>query len=196
MHTSLEQAEAMLLLPQRKITAGEYHRMFDAGILGEDDHVQLIEGVLVQMTPQNIHHSRVITRMTEAFVGALAGRFATRVQIPLTLGRHSEPEPDFAIVTLEEAEHRKRQPASALLVVEVADSTLRFDREVKLPLYARAGIPEYWIVNTRDRVIEVYRSPIRAAARYRSSTIARTGEKLKPANLPGPTLDVAMILRT
>jgi Uma2 family endonuclease len=129
---------------QRRIAVGEYHRMIEAGILGEDEHVQLIAGTLVAMTPQGSRHAVVIQRLTAALVRAVGGDLAVRPQLPLTLLEDSEPEPDLAVVRAADAPFDGPHPRGALLVVEVAGDSLRLDRESKATLYARAGIPEYW----------------------------------------------------
>ncbi len=125
---------------QRRITLDEYHRMAEAGILGEDEHVELIDGMLVAMTPQGRAHARVIQRLTRLLVRALGDDLEVLPQLPLTLPDDSEPEPDLAVVRAEDAQSGEHHPRTALLVVEVAGDSLRLDRGSKAALYARAGI--------------------------------------------------------
>lgn len=191
---SLEISEAMRTsAPARLISVDEFHRMVASGIIDEDEHVELIEGVLVAMTPQSAPHARVIHRLNFHFARTLPEHLRVTIQSPLTLGDWSEPEPDFAVVTREEAEREDSHPTSALLVVEVARSTLRKDR-AKAALYAEHGIPEYWIVNEADGCIEVRRDPDPAAKVYRSVFTVRAGERLQPASVPAPEVDVAALL--
>ena len=178
---------------QRRITVGEYHRMIDAGILGEDEHVQLIAGTLVAMTPQGSRRAVVIQRLTAALVRAVGGDLAVRPQLPLTLLEDSEPEPDLAVVRAADAPFDGPHPRSALLVVEVAGDSLRLDRESKATLYARAGIPEYWIVNLAESAIEAHSEPDRAAGVYRSSAVVACGETLVARSVPNLTIDVASL---
>jgi Uma2 family endonuclease len=177
----------------RRISVNEYHRMIEAGILDEDEKVQLIDGMLVAMTPQGQPHAFVIMRLTRLLARALSDEFEVLPQLPLTLGEHSEPEPDLAVVRAQDAASTTRHPGTALLVVEVADDSLRFDRRTKLALYARSGIPEYWIVNLQDAVVEVFREPDVPAGSYRATQVARRGETLTPAILPGFGVAVALL---
>ena len=137
----------------------EYYRMAEFGVLGPGERVELIDGEVVALSPQDKQHAVAITRGTAALVRALADRFYVRVQLPLDLGEFHQPEPDFAIVLLEALEAAERHPTHAALVIEVAFSSLAYDRDEKASLYARAGIPEYWIVNLPMRRLEVHRGP-------------------------------------
>jgi Uma2 family endonuclease len=176
---------------QRPITVDEYHRMITAGILGEDEHVQLIAGTLVSMTPQGSLHARVIQRLNRLLVRAVGDDLVVRPQLPLTLLDDSEPEPDLAIVWARDAESGERHPRTARLVVEVAGESLPLDRQAKAVLYARAGIPEYWIVNLAESSVEVRREPDSANSSYRTRTVARGGETLVAASVPGLSINVA-----
>jgi len=178
---------------QRRITVGEYHRMIEAGILREDEHVQLIAGALVAMTPQGSRHAVVIQRLTAALVRAVGGDLAVRPQLPLTLLEDSEAEPDLAVVRAADAPSEGPHTRSALLVVEVAGDSLRLDRESKATLYARAGIPEYWIVNLAESAIEARSEPDRATGVYRSSAVVASGETLVARSVPNLTIDVASL---
>jgi Uma2 family endonuclease len=177
----------------RRIRVDEYHRMIEAGILGEDERVQLIDGLLVAMTPQGRPHAFVIQKLNRLLVRALADEFEVLTQLPLTLGDESEPEPDLAVVQAQDAGSRTEHPKAALLVIEVAGESLRFDRRSKAALYARAGIPEYWIVNLSDAAIEVHRSPDTTSGEYGTSFVCPRGEILTAAVVPGIRVDVASL---
>ena len=176
---------------QRRITVDEYHRMIEAGILGADEHVQLISGTLVALTPQGSLHAQVIQRLNRQLMRAVGDDVIVRRQFPLTLVDDSEPEPDLALVRADEVRSREHHPRTALLVIEVAGESLDLDRRSKAALYARAAIPEYWIVNLADSTVEVHREPDPATGSYREKAIVRGGETLSTASMPGLSLDPA-----
>jgi Uma2 family endonuclease len=183
-----------LLTRQRRLTVEEYHRMIEAGILDEDEHVQLIGGFLVAMTPQGIPHARVIQRLNRLLVRAIGEDLAVRPQLPLTF-EDSEPEPDLAVVRADEAQSGQHHPRTALLVIEVSGDSLSFDRGPKSAVYARAGIPEYWIVSLEEPAVEAYREPDPATGTYRTTTVVRGGHAIAPAGVPGLAIDVAALFR-
>jgi len=144
-----------------RLSSERYHTMIEKGIFGEDEHIELIEGEIVTMSPIGSEHSGVVDQLSEILVDQLAKRAVVKVQGPIQLDEHSEPEPDI-VLSKPRRDYYKRSlptPADVLLVIEVADSSLAYDRGVKMPLYAQAGIAEAWIVNLIDRWIEVYRDP-------------------------------------
>ena len=151
------------LLPARhKLTVDDYHRMAEAGILAEDDRVELIDGELLDMAPIGQDHAATGNKLTRDLVMAFGDRAIVSVQNPLRLDRLNEPQPDFAVFRPRAdfyATGERPGPADTLLVIEVADTSLRYDRSVKLPLYARSGIAELWIVDLRRRMVDVHRSP-------------------------------------
>lgn len=154
--------DAALAPARHRLTVYDYHRMADAGIFGEDDRIELIDGDLIDMAPIGSDHAAVVNRLTEAFVLACAGRAIVSIQNPVRIDESSEPQPDVAILRRRDdfyATSGHPGPADILLLVEVADSSLRFDRTVKLPLYARAGIAELWIVDLQRRILDAYRRP-------------------------------------
>jgi len=171
-------------LEPRPISVADYHRMIDAGILDDDEKVELLEGVIATMSPQKDPHVLAILALNEMAVTQLAGRYQIRPQVPLTLGDLSEPEPDLAIAVRATGASRGKA-ARALLVVEVSGgSSLRRDRVVKARIYARAGIPEYWIVNLDDRLIEVHRDPDPEAGTFRTIVKVVAGEALRSSAVP------------
>jgi len=180
---------------QRRITVSEYHRMIEAGILGEDEHVQLITGTMVAMTPQGRPHARIIQRLNRLLVRVVGDDLEVLTQLPLTLLDDSEPEPDLAVVQAEEAQSREHHPRTALLVIEVAGESLRLDRKSKAALYARAGIPEYWIVNLAESTVEVHREPDPTTDSYRARTVVPSGGTLTPTTVPAVRIDVADLFR-
>jgi Uma2 family endonuclease len=148
-------------VPRRLLTVDEYHRMGEAGILTDNDRVELIEGELVAMAPIGSRHVGASNALTRLLVLAVGDRGVVSVQNPVRLTQHSEPQPDFAVLRPGN-DYRTTLPGpkDTLLVVEVASSSLDYDRTVKLPLYARSGIPEAWIVNLAAGEVEIYRSPV------------------------------------
>jgi Uma2 family endonuclease len=175
-------------------TVQSYFGLLDAGILSENDRVELLEGVIVAMAPQNPRLAAGVSRAMDAFIAAVGTRAAVRVQLSLPLGERSVPEPDVAIVPGRTADYDTAHPTTALLIVEVADSSLVQDRLTKAAIYAAAGVPEYWIVNLRDDRVEVFRTPDPAARAYTSSGVAGRGERLEPVALPGVSVVVADLL--
>jgi len=171
-----------------------YFGLVEAGVFTDDDRVELLEGVVVAMTPSNPPHDSSVTRATFALQRAVAERAVVRPQCSLIAGRQSVLEPDVAVVPGTLRDYDARHPDSALLVVEVADASLQQDRITKAAIYAAAGIPEYWIVNLREGVLEVMRDPDRAAARYRDTRRLRAGERIELAALPGAAVAVADLL--
>jgi Uma2 family endonuclease len=144
----------------RRFSVTEYHRLIELGVLNEDDNLELLEGYLVHKMSRNPPHDAAIQKGTRKWIRVLPPGWDLRAQSAITLPE-SEPEPDFAIVRGDENAYVTRHPTAADvgLVVEVSDSTLPGDRDDKGRIYARAGIPCYWIVNVQDRWIEVYTSP-------------------------------------
>lgn len=146
--------------PRRLWTRAEYERAGEIGLFGPEERLELIAGEVIQkMTPQHSRHASGVQYAGDALRAAFGAGFVVRVQLPLALGGDSEPEPDVAVVPGEASDYVARHPTSAVLVVEIADTTLRFDRSTKASLYASFGIAEYWIVNLADRVLEVHRRP-------------------------------------
>jgi Uma2 family endonuclease len=178
-------------VPRRLFTVDEYYEMARVGILKPDERVELLDGEIVAMRPIGSPHAWCVKRLTRAFYG-FEDRFIVSVQDPLRLNDRSEPEPDLVLLQLDTPQDRHPGPADTLLVIEVADSSIRVDRRRKLPMYARAGIPEYWIVDLNTDRIEVYRDPVRA--RYRSVTLLARGDVVSPQFAPDFVVDVTTVL--
>lgn len=167
----------------RRFTVDEYHRMAGSGVFAPDERVELVGGVIYRMSPEGKRHVAAIELASDRFRELLKGNYRARNQHPLALSVEAEPEPDIAIV--ENADPRAyldSHPRTAVLVVEVAESSLQYDLTVKAEQYARAGIPEYWVVNLIDDVVEVFRAP--SSAGYAERTSVRPGQSLRPARLP------------
>lgn len=146
---------------RHKLSVEDYHKLGEVGILTEDSRVELIEGELIDMAPIGGPHMGVVNRLNRLLVLAVGNLGVVSVQNPVRLPPHSEPQPDFTILKLREGDAAFAVPGveDVLLLVEVADSTLAYDRGTKLALYAKSGIAETWIVNLPSECIEVYREP-------------------------------------
>jgi Uma2 family endonuclease len=175
-------------------TVEQYLRLVDEGVLGPDDKVELLEGVIVAMAPQNEPHAAGVRRVGQALYRVVGERAVVQVQLALVSGRWSVPEPDAAVLPGTVADYDRAHPRTALLAVEVADPSLEQDRLTKRGIYAAAGIPEYWIVNVRDDCVEVRRGPEPGGRRYASTAIARRGERIELVGLPGAVVAVDDLL--
>jgi Uma2 family endonuclease len=171
-----------------RFTVHDYHRMGEAGILHEDDRVELIEGELVDMTPIGGRHAACVRELNRLLGKRVGDEMRVDVQNPIRLGERSEPQPDLAVIRARKYGEALPGPEDVLLLIEVSDTTLAYDRNVKLPLYARAGIREVWIVDLSGGTIE--RHSDASVDGYRSLTRARRGETLESVSLPGLTLAV------
>lgn len=147
-----------VLTPRRhKLSVDDYHKLSDAGVFAPDARVELIDGELIDMAPVGGPHIRIVNRLNRLLVTAVGTDAEVSVQNPITLPPGSEPQPDLSLVRFGTG---VPTASEVLLVIEVADSTLTFDRAIKLPLYARAAIPEVWIVDVNAQAIEIYRDPM------------------------------------
>ena len=178
---------------RRLFTVDEYHRMGEAGILTEDDRVELIEGELLAMAPIGSEHVSAVNALNRLLVMAVGDRAVVSVQNPVRLTRRSEPQPDFAVLRPRD-DYRTTlpRPEDVMLIVEVADSSLDYDRTVKLALYAQSGIPELWIVDLPAGEVEVHRLP--AGGNYTSVQRADSSAVLDMWALPDVRIPVEAIL--
>ncbi len=169
---------------RRLFTVEEYHRMGEAGILGDDERVELIEGEIVQMAPIGAGHIGCVINLTRLFVTRLGDRAVVSPQNPVVIRPRSEPQPDLLLLRPRAISYSRERPSSedALLAVEVADTTVRFDRLVKSRLYARAGVPEFWLCLVTDGAVEVYREP--GADGYAAVTLHGPGQTVSPLAFP------------
>ena len=180
--------------PKRRLfTVEEYCTMADAGILSEDERVELLDGEIVVMPPIGEPHEDSTDRLNGDLSYVLRGRARVRVQNSVRLDDYGLPEPDIAVVRLRDDYHRDRPTAAdVLLLVEVADTSLEFDREVKLARYAAAGIPEVWIANLRARQVEAHSDPVDGS--YRSRRVVTANGRISPLAFPDVSLAVADFL--
>ena len=170
----------------------KYDRAIEAGVFDAEDRLELIEGRLLAMTPQGSRHAAIVDQAGDVLREAFGAGFRVRIQCPLAAGDDSEPEPDLAVVPGRARDYLDAHPTSALLVVEVSDVSLRRDRSIKQRLYARHGIPEYWILALPDARLEVYRDP--TATGYRTVLMRRAGETIAPLARPAATIAVDDLL--
>ena len=179
---------------RRRFTVAEYYAMADAGILSENDRVELLDGDLIVMPPIGDWHAASVNLFTNDLPPKLQGRAAVSVQNPTRLDNNSEPQPDVMLLRWRDDFYRggHPSPADVLLLIEIADSTVDFDRNAKLPLYARAGIPEVWITTRRERRIEAYTEP--AGDHYASVRYVGPGESIAPQAFSDVILEVDRII--
>lgn len=152
-----------VMLNRRRFTLEEYHRLGETGIIHEDERVELVEGEIVEMSPIGWPHASIVARLTMLLARRFGDRAIVWVQNPLALpGQASEFQPDLALLKSRPDFYRSTgvEPDDALLVVEVMDSSVAYDRRVKLPIYARGGVPEVWLVNVNRNTVEVWRNPM------------------------------------
>lgn len=183
-------AAASFPLQRHRLTVAEYYRMAEAGILGEDDRVELIEGEIIDRAPIGSEHTSGVNRLNSLFIRNVGEQAIVSVQNPIRLNEYSEPEPDLALLRYRADFYRHAHPGpeDILLIVEVADSSLRYDLEVKLPLYARHGIPEVWIVDLEHWRLEIYRQP--EGETYQEKHCPALDKPIAPAGLPECEVDL------
>ena len=171
----------MVAVPKRRrFTVAEYYQMADAGILTEDDRVELIKGEVIQMPPIGVGHASIVNRLNKLFMVTFGDSAVVTVQNPLRVGARSEPVPDLLLLKPRSDFYRAHHPMpeDVLLLVEVSDTTLRYDRDTKLPLYAETGVPEVWIVDLKADVVHTHSRP--GVSEYRDARVRRRGERLAP----------------
>lgn len=173
----------------RPLTPAEYAKMAAIGMF-EHERVELVYGSIVRMPPIGPPYSSTVQRLTEVLVRALSPRASVRIQLPFVAGDQSLPEPDVAVVP--RGEYRDDHPTEAFLVIEVADSSLDCDRTTKAKLYAESGVPEYWVVNLIDGIVEVHTDIVRGV--YTRVVPFKRGERVVPKDFPDITLAVDDVL--
>lgn len=183
-------ARAAESIDLRRFTVEEYRRMGEMGIFKPDERVELVRGVVRRLSPKNWAHVVAVTELYQRLVGALAGRAAVFQEAPLELVRlDSEPEPDIVATASPDIKDYGSESAKPLLVIEVAESSLRYDLSAKAPLYADAGIPEYWVVNLVDRELVVFRALKDGA--YRDRSTYRSGDRVQPQSWRDVMIEVS-----
>jgi Uma2 family endonuclease len=174
----------------RPLKRAEFELLVHEGLFGEE-RIELLGGAIVEMSPQDPRHAATVTRLAEALARVVGPDELVRVQLPFAASDESLPEPDIAVVPRKD--YDDAHPATALLVAEVANTSLGKDRSLKSDVYAQAGVPEYWIVNLGERTVEVRTSP--RDGRYANSAVARPGDTVRIAALGGVEIAVSDILR-
>ncbi|MEW4567726.1 Uma2 family endonuclease [Tautonia sp. JC769] len=177
-----------------RFTVDDYHRLAELGFLHEDARVELVEGDLIAMSPIGPRHADVVDRLVELLVPLLLRRAIVRVQNPLRLDEHSEPEPDLMLVNCREGRYASAHPRpdDVLLLIEVMDSSADYDRGTKLGLYARFAVTEVWLIDLTEQRIELHRSPNEGT--YTERLIRSRGQTVAPTRFPDVELDVDAIL--
>lgn len=183
----------------RPWTRADYDRLIAAGAFDHGEPVELLGGELVAREPQGSYHFTTLTLAAGVIERLFGPGWTVRQQAPITLDDESEPEPDLAVVRGEPIDFLEGHPARPALIVEVAETSLQLDRDLKGGLYARAGLPDYWIINLRARCLEVFRAPVPDLTapvgwRYRDVTVLATGDQVAPLVLEGRSLAVADLL--
>jgi Uma2 family endonuclease len=179
-----------LQIEKHYFTVADYNRMGEAGILSPDARFELIEGEIIEMPPIGSPHAAGVDVLARLLRKQVEDFAIIRVQSPIQLDDYSEPEPDLALLRLRDDFYRRAHPMpdDVLLVIEVSDTTLRFDREIKLPLYAKAGIAEVWIVNLPEEQIEIYAQPVVSV--YQRNSVFKRGTQAQSQNCPDIRIDV------
>ncbi len=179
---------------KRLFTVSEYHQMAQVGIFSEDDRVELLEGEIIEMSPISSRHASCVKRLNELFTHLLGGRVIVSVQDPIRLSERSEPQPDLALLKPRADFYSTAhpQPQDVLLLVEVCETSADFDRRAKLPLYAKAGIPEVWLIDVAQEQIEVYRAP--SVQGYGATQTLTRGQALRVKLIPTLKLKVEEII--
>jgi Uma2 family endonuclease len=172
-------------LKKYRLKVEQYQRAIEAGVFPKNDRLELIDGEIIHMDPVGKEHAAAVYRASKIFFSLdMRGEAIVRGQSPILLNLGAQPEPDVALLRPREDSYEESlpEPADVLLLIEVADSSLEFDREIKLPLYAEAGIMEVWIVNLKDNILEVYRDP--AGKEYQTKRELSGEETIAPLAFP------------
>ena len=183
----------------RRFTRAEYERLIDLGVFQPGEDIELIGGELMVAEPQGAPHYTAIRKTAKALEAAFGPGWEVRTEGPIGLDDESEPEPDVAVVPGAPDDYARAHPSRPALTVEVAESSLALDRQRKGSLYARAGLPDYWVLNLVDRVLEVYREPAPDSAapfgwRYGRSEVFEASARVTPLAAPGSSIPVSQLL--
>jgi Uma2 family endonuclease len=178
-----------------RFSVEDYHRMAELGFLAPDARVELLDGEIHDMSPIGPLHSGIVNRLIRFFSLSAKGRWIVSAQNPVGLDKYSEPEPDLALLKPAPDDYVSHHPTpdDVLLLIEVADSSLDFDHGKKLPIYARVGIRELWIVNLQEPSVEIYREPHFTG--YDQKSILQAGDKASPTAFPDVLVDVGELLK-
>ena len=175
---------------RHRLSVDDFYKMGDAGIFTEDDRVELIEGELIDMSPIGSPHAYILDKLNAIFVKQAPATALVRIQNPIRLDQYNEPQPDLVVAIHRDYSKGHPAPKDVLLVAEVADSSLRYDRNTKAPLYAQHAIPEMWLFDVEAQTVEVFLEP--ATDRYRHTRRVQNGT-LSPGKVPDIILDLARL---
>ncbi len=186
----------MVIADLRLLSVKDYHRMVEAGVLTPHERVELIAGQIYTMAAKGTAHSAAVTRIERVLKAHLGDRVLLRLQDPVQLNEYSEPEPDVAVVRTHPLDYEDHHPtpAEVYLLIEVADTTLKRDRELKAPAYAQAGILDYWILDVNQRQLYVFRTP--TATGYDSEVVLTETEAISPLAFSDCEIAVAEMVRS
>ncbi|MBA2692299.1 MAG: Uma2 family endonuclease [Rubrobacter sp.] len=194
----METIERQQTVEKRRFTVEEFHKMGEVGIFGEDERVELIDGEVVKMSPPGWRHAwcvrqlnRILVRFAEERRSQRGDLYEVSVQDPLVTGEHGQPQPDLALIR-EPPPGRLPNAGDVLIVVEVSDSSLAYDTNIKLPRYAAASVPEVWILDLQANSIEVHSDPTPDG--YRKTLRLKHGEKVESSTIPGLDFDASEVL--
>src|SRR5262245_2357171 len=186
-------------IPTRRFSRHEYEKLVETGVFRTDEHLELLDGLLVVREPQGSRHMTAIGLLQPALAAAFRRRFHVRGQGPIALDDASAPEPDLAVVPGRVRDYRDAHPSAPALVAEIADSSMALRRRLEVGFYPRSGLAEYWIVNLVDRVLEVYRDPVRSASsrhgwKYHTVRVLNADAVVSPLGASRVRIRVADIL--
>ena len=190
MSTPITERELLNAQPRHRWTVAEYHRMAEVGLLHEDSRVELIDGEIIEMAPIGSEHAGHNNYLMSCLAHRLYGKAIVAGQNPVILGGYEEPQPDIALLRWRNDYYRTAHPHAedVLLIIEISDSTLRYDHDVKIPLYAKNGIPEVWLLDIQNRQLEIQREPINGV--YQQRDCRRAGQ-IAPILCPDAVIDLA-----
>jgi Uma2 family endonuclease len=178
-------------IKRHRFTVEEFHKMSEAGIFGEDDRVELIDGEVVKLTPIGWQHAWCVNTLNMLLARLAQSRYVISVQNPLVISEHGEPQPDLVLLS-DLPRGRLPAPEDVALIVEVSDTTLTYDKNVKLPRYAEAGISEAWLIDLNSEIIEVHSGP--GPGGYRKTTRHTRGDRVESATVPDLAFDTSEAL--
>lgn len=180
-------------IKRRQITVDDYHRMGEIGLIGPDERVELIEGEMIDMAPIGSDHASIVNKLNGLLVQAVKEKGILSVQNPVRLSNRTEPEPDFAVLKPRADFYNKQLPTAVdtLLIVEVSNTSERYDREIKLPLYANHGVPEVWLISIERKTLSIYKTPI--GDRYQHEQTTDAPGIIALSSLPDVSVDLSTL---
>lgn len=189
MSTQIAEQSLLNSQPRHRWTVAEFHRMAEVGLLNEDSRVELIDGEIVEMAPIGSEHAGHNNYLQSFLAYRLYGKAVVAGQNPVVLGGYEEPQPDIALLRWREDYYRTAHPHAedVLLIIEISDTTLRYDRDVKVPLYAKNGVPEVWLLDVQQKQLEIYREPLHGV--YQQRDCRNTGQ-IAPVSCPDAIINL------